>query len=452
MEEIFKIEKPKLNESEKKKAKEKFGKLSLKEFSKYFREVNEPKYLYWDKIKYKKCPSGLEPKMFWFLVRKFRDMLSVDTLIKNKKGKYFRWFRLPSTEKILHKIDISSGGQIFTEMSTLLGMKKQKFVSRGVLEEAIASSQLEGANTTRQVAKEMIAENREPRNKSERMILNNYKMMTELEEDYKNQDLSMDLLLEMHRMLTKKTMKASEVGRFRKDKDNIVISHPIASRNYITFIPPKESFLKKEIKRFIKYANDQNKKDAFLHPIIKAIFIHFWVGYLHPFVDGNGRMARALFYWYLLRKNYWTFMYLPISTIIKKAPAQYAMAYVYSEQDSRDLTYFYNFHIRKIVQSLEEFNRYVEKTILENKEVDQLLNGNFSFNNRQKNLIHYLISGKNNYSTATSHSTLNRISRQTATKDLKDLEEKGLVYSKKEGRFVKYRATEKLLKMAQIRR
>ncbi|MDR2411510.1 MAG: Fic family protein [Candidatus Peribacteria bacterium] len=53
----------------------------------------------------------------------------------------------------------------------------------------------------------------------------------------------------------------------------------------VSYIPPKEKFLKEELKRFIDFANDKLNSDVFIHPIIKAIIIHFWIGYLHPFCD-----------------------------------------------------------------------------------------------------------------------------------------------------------------------
>lgn len=184
-----------------------------------------------------------------------------------------------------------------------------------------------------------------------------------------------------------------------------------------------------------------------MHPIIKAIFLHFWFGYLHPFTDGNGRLARALFYWYLLRENYWTFMYLPISMVIKRAPIQYAMAYIYSEQDSYDATYFFDFHIRKIMQALNDFNEYVSRKILENKEIDRIVSKDVHLVDRQKYLIHHLISENDIYITITSHATLNSISRQTAAKDIKQLEKTGLIIGTREGKYIKYRATQKLLEM-----
>jgi len=445
-EEMYYIEKPDLTKIDKSRMAEKLEESGFHEFRRYFEKTNEPKYLYWDKLKYKNAPQGLTKEEFWSLVRQFRNLLLKKTPIKAENGDYFKWIRLPCTEEFLHKIDISSGGQVFATMETLSDMSKQKFISKGVLEEAIASSQLEGAHTTRQVARKMIIEKRQPKNVFEQMILNNYNTMLALDEDYKNQELSEELLFEIHRMLTQKTIEESKQGRFRKNKDNVVVQGYIGSKEYTTHIPPKEAFIKNEIGKLIEFANDNEKE--FLHPIIKAIFIHFWVGYLHPFADGNGRLARALFYWYLLRKNYWTFMYLPISTIIKRALSQYAMAYIYSEQDSCDMTYFYDFHLRKIMESLESFNVYIKEKVLENKAIDKILSKDIILNDRQKHLVHYLISGDNIYATVTSHGMLNKIARQTSAKDIKILEKKNLVEGNRSGKFIRYMATEKLLRMA----
>lgn len=440
------LERPDLGKVDKGKVFEKLDSLG-DEFAQFLQSINEPKYLYWDEMRYKTVPDRLTHEETWFLIRQFRTVVSRSTPIKTVKGEYFKWMRLPYVDEFLHKIDISSGGQIFTTMDVLSEANKQKFISRGILEEAIASSQLEGAHTTRQAAKKMITEKREPRNKDEQMILNNYNTIVKIDEGYKNQPLSEEMLFELHRLLTQKTISEESQGRFRKDSDNIIVQGQIGSQEYITHIPPDENFIKEEIKKIIEYANDENN-EKFLHPIIKAIFLHFWIGYLHPFVDGNGRLARTLFYWYLLRKNYWTFMYLPISLVIKKAPTQYAMAYIYSEQDAYDATYFFDFHIRKIMQALDDFNEYISRKILENKEIDKIVSKDTHLIDRQKYLIHHLLSEDNAYVSITSHATLNNISRQTAAKDIKQLENIGLVTGSREGKYIKYRTTQKLLSLS----
>lgn len=406
----------------------------------FIMQVSEPEYFYWDEVKFRPTPPDMNHIEFWYLVKQIRKLSSRPTFLIAENGIPFVWLRLTYTDEFLHKIDTHTGGQIFATHEAISQENRQKFISRGILEEAIASSQLEGANTTRQAAKQMILEKRQPRNKSERMIINNYNTMLALDQDYKKKELSHELLFELHHLITKDTVPANEQYRYRRDSDDIVVNNT----KYITHVPPNESFLKSQMDRLIIYANGK-EGGRFVHPIVKAIFLHFWIGYLHPFTDGNGRLARALFYWYLLKNNYWTFMYLPISSIIKKSPVQYSNAYIYTEQDDLDLTYFYDYHMRKIMKSIDEFNIYFDKIVNENKQIDSLLGKKYILNERQKQLLHYLLAeDEYAYVTVSSHRTLNRIGRITAAKDLKYLTKMNLLTTKRVGKFIHYYASEVL--------
>src|SRR6201999_3882984 len=98
------------------------------------------------------------------------------------------------------------------------------------------------------------------------------------------------------------------------------------------YVPPDFNLLEELIERFCDFANSTNDTD-FVHPIIREIILHFLIGYIHPFADGNGRTARALFYWYLLTKGYWLIEYMSVSRIILASKAQYARAYQHTEKD-----------------------------------------------------------------------------------------------------------------------
>jgi len=188
--EKIKLEKPKLTEKMKKEAVKKFFLLDSAVQRKHFSDSMSPKYLYWDKVKYRVPPKGLTPEGAWVAAREMRSLFSRDTFLLQENGKPFTFLLLPTSDKWHHEIDTAIGGGIFASYSTISEQNKQHFLSNGLIEEAIASSQLEGANTTRKAARKMILEKREPSNRGERMIINNLNAMQLIEDDFKNRDLA----------------------------------------------------------------------------------------------------------------------------------------------------------------------------------------------------------------------------------------------------------------------
>jgi Fic family protein len=210
-------------------------------------------------------------------------------------------------------------------------------------------------------------------------------------------------------------------------------------------VAPDEEFLRNELVKFIEYANDASKiQQHFVHPLIKAIILHFWLGYLHPFTDGNGRLARSIFYWYMLKHDYWAFSYLPVSRAIKNSPAQYRDAYIYSEQDDNDLTYFIDYNVRKIGQCMVDFERYFKRKMAENQKMLMKARRHFNLNDRQIQLLKYMHKDASATTTIKTHSVVNGVSRVTAGNDLESLEDIGFLTSRKVGRERRFIATEKL--------
>lgn len=405
-----------------------------------------PEYLYWDKIKYKEIPKQYTPEIAWAAIKFIRNnaLHRQASVILDESGQKFSWLdALPWYNEFLHEIDMNLGGALLGLARDLDEREKRQFITHGVMEEAIASSQLEGANTTRKVAKRMLREGRKPRNKSEQMIANNYQAMVFIEKEMKSSKLSLDVVQDLHIMLTKKTLDSEkDEGRLRNDRDEIVVQDATDGTIYHT--APREEFMRRELERLIAYANDDLKDGGFVHPIFKAIFLHFWIGYLHPFVDGNGRLARALFYWYLLKNDYWGFAYLPLSKVIKNSPIQYGMAYIYAEQDDNDLTYFLDYNARKIKQSIKEFREYEQRTQKGNAKMVKEARTKYHLNDRQIHLLQFYQKNKDEGMSILAHMNVNEISRATAINDLKVLEKLGFVSKKKTGRKVYYYATDKL--------
>jgi len=263
--------------------------------------------------------------------------------------------------KFLHIVDKEMAGN-FMGISGLSEHDKRKFVTRSIIEESIASSQLEGANTSRTVAKQMLLEGRKPIDQSEKMIVNTHKTMLRVEQELYKENLSWDLMSELHSMITDQTIPKEKQGILRETLDehgNKLVIKPWDNRT-IAYVAPDKEFVRIELPKLIDFANDKEEHSTpFIHPLLKAIMIHFWIGLLHPFEDGNGRLARVLFYWYMLKNDYWAFGYLSLSEKIKKSPKQYALAYIYSEQEDCDLTYFINYNKRCCINQIKAKNRLI---------------------------------------------------------------------------------------------
>ncbi len=307
-------------------------------------------YLYWDKIKYK--AKGSTAEEHWSAIKLHRS-------INNQFlgfGRYIFTYHITDyMQRALHLFDLNIGGMFGSNIS-IAETDKTKFVISSIIEEAISSSQMEGANTTRKKAKEMIEQERKPKTKSEQMIMNNYVTMQHIIQ-HKNEDLTLENLKYIHELITKSTLDNSEEeGVFRTNDDIHVVNH---SNSEVVYTPPKQEELDKLLQDLCLFFNTDTTD--FIHPIIKGCIIHFMIGWIHPFTDGNGRTARALFYWYMLKRGYWLTEYLSISRIIKDSKSQYEKAYLYTEIDDNDLGYFITYHIKTMEKAFEALKEHIAK-------------------------------------------------------------------------------------------
>jgi Fic family protein len=307
-------------------------------------------YLYWDKIKYKS--KDYNPEELWCAV-KFHRYIKGHTITF---GKYsFKFVISDFIQRALHQFDMHIGGTLGSNIG-IAETDKTKFIISSIMEEAISSSQIEGANTTRKKAKEMIQQERKPKNKSELMIMNNYITMKHIVQ-HKDEELNTDNILYIHKLITNQTLENSKnEGIFREGDDVHVVNH---INSEIVHTPPPRSELIKLIEDVCVFFNSESKN--FIHPIIKGCIIHFMIAWIHPFVDGNGRTARALFYWYMLKKGYWLTEYLSISRIIKDTKNQYEKAFLYTESDENDMSYFITYHIKTMEKAFDALKEYINR-------------------------------------------------------------------------------------------
>jgi len=392
------------------------------------------RYLHRDELRHKNPPEGLTHDMWWATVTLGRMPLMQALPLLDKRGQPFK-FATPSPVLIdLHHIDRDTAGQIQNPADAPIQENPKRYLLSSLIEEAITSSQLEGAATTRKVAAAMLREGRRPRNHGEMMIFNNYRAMDHLR-SVKGESLTPDLILELHRILTEGTLAdPADAGRFRKTDDVQVVDRRDQT---ILHQPPIYSELPERLERLCAFANVDETSLPFVHPVLRAILLHFMIGYDHPFADGNGRTARALFYWSMARSGYWLMEYASISHILRKAPARYMRSYLYTESDQNDTTYFLLHQLSTIRKAIMALHEYLARKKGEQKETEKLLSASpklrTRFNHRQVALLTHALKNQGEGYRVDAHQRSHNVVYQTARNDLLDLESLGLLERQKQG-------------------
>jgi Fic family protein len=397
--------------------------------------TDQGEYLHWEKIRHLSPPLNLTAEQWWFFMKIARSALYKKLPFEDKYKKPFVIATPDVVLQKLHLIDRTSGNSIQSPTLTINKNVRDTYVIQSLIEEAITSSQLEGASTTRRIAKEMLRARRKPTNLSERMIFNNYEAM-EFVREVKNASLTKEIILELHRILTKDTLNHPDaIGRLRKSNDIQVWDNT----DQILHIPPDFHELEERIQNICNFANSkEDDYKFFLHPVIKAILLHFMLAYDHPFEDGNGRTARALFYWSMANQGYWLMEFISISQIIKKNPNKYALAYLHTETDNNDTTYFVMQQLDVILKAIETLHEFITEKSRQTRETEELIYTNQSLknqlNHRQIALIMHALKHPRTQYLIDSHRKSHNITYQTARTDLLELAELGLLIKQKIGK------------------
>ena len=368
-------------------------------------------YEYWDKAKYKKLPEGFTPQMLWTNVKASRLRSTIP--VWNKYG--INLCVTSQMQRLCHEFDMKFGSFWEVEGDSQSAEKKY-YLSSSLMEEAIYSSKMEGASTTRIVAKDMLRKKKSPQNKSQQMIVNNYNTIQYIVE-HKEQPLTEELLLTIHRLMTEKTLDNPEdAGRFRPN-DKVVVADMVEGD--IIYTPPSFQEIPEFVESLCNFFNNDNPR-TFIHPIIRGIIVHFMLAFMHPFVDGNGRTARALFYWYMLKEGYKLTEYMSISRVIAKSKANYEKAFRYVENDGNDVGYFVAYNLGALEKSFQQLRDYIQRKQREKRAASSfMMAGNI--NQRQALILQQLKEEPDTIFTVKDVQEQFSVSSMTARKDLADL-------------------------------
>lgn len=377
----------------------------------------QDQYAYWSDVKYKRIKGLEQPERLWAYMKSLRRAKSIDMYVP-----YRLHFSMSNhMMRACHLFDMNFGGSWGSE-SILPQKNRNRYLVNSIIEEAISSSQMEGASTTRRVAREMLRKKMLPKDKSQQMIFNNYNTITYLSE-HTGDTLSVDMILRIHALITDRTLTNPEdSGRFR-DNDDVVVENSITGE--VVHVPPVHEEIKEAMEWLVDFANNDSTA-VFVHPVIKAIIIHFFISYLHPFVDGNGRTARALFHWYMLKQGYWLIQYMSISRVIYASKASYEKSFLQVEADGNDMGYFITYNINALDKAFEKMRQYIAKNVAQQSDENRLLRiGNI--NQRQAEILYMFLKDESLVLTVRDVCARLMVTPTTAKSDIVGLMNMGLL-------------------------
>ncbi len=390
------------------------------------------RYLSWNELRFRKTPDGVTEKQWWLGLKMHRLSGREYIRLKDAQENLFSYSTGLFAQKLLHEIDTL--GTTCKQSPEQKRSGHQYLINR-LEHEAITSSILEGAVTTRAQAKEMLRQKRRPLDKGERMVLNNYRTMQEIG-FIRDQPFTVERILSLHRMITLDTLDDESMsGNFRRASDEVRVEN--SNTGDIVHLPPPASELPQRLQELCNFAN-QGDED-YTHPIIRACIIHFWLAYDHPFIDGNGRTARALFYWYMLRSGYSQYEYISISSEILKRPKRYYQSYIDTEEDEGDMNYFIFNQLVTIKSAIESLVEYIANKNREQEARMEKLSSLNELNMRQKSIYAELLRKPDTEFGVTFVARQYQTTRQTARSDLQLLHAMGLVHQEKRGKSYYYR-------------
>jgi Fic family protein len=401
-------------------------------------------HVHWDELRHLPPPEGFTHRHWWLAIKLSRRAAH-RLPFSSDKGTDFSYSVPDNLLRFLHEIDRDASGRIEVPELVTSSQTRDRYLVSSLIEESITSSQLEGAATTYRVAKEMLRQGRKPRNHGEQMIYNNYAAMQFIRER-KNVPITPALILQLQSIMTDATLEdESAAGRWRKPEEDVRV---VDQRNHeVLHVPPSADQVMPRMEELCRFANGSNEV-PFIHPLIKAIAIHFMMGWIHPFVDGNGRTARALFYWSMARSGYWLIEFTSISRVLKKAPAQYARAYLYTETDDNDLTYFIEHQLNVISEAIQALHDYLAEKSREIADTRKLIASSprlkDRLNHRQLAAIDHFFKHSHVIYRIQEHQNANQVTYETARTDLLEMVDLGLLEKHREGKAFVFQMPQKL--------
>lgn len=325
-------------------------------------------------------------------------------------------------------------GRLIGQMEGLGFQLQEEAVLQTLTEDVVKSSEIEGEKLDTEAVRSSIARHMGldiagllP---SERNVDGVVEMMLDATRHYAR-PLTDERLFGWHSSLFpsgRSGMTRINTGKWRDDRNGFmqVVSGPTGHET-VHYQAPLASKVEKEMAAYLNWFN----KTGDIDPVLKAGVAHLWFVTIHPFDDGNGRMARAIADLCLARSENSTRRFYSMSAQIRYQRKDYYDILEKTQRGTTDITPWLVWFLNCLGKAIDGAEILLDSVMIKARFWDKIKN--ISLNERQREVINRLLDGFDGKLTTSKWAKLTKSSQDTATRDIKDLIKKGVLERSAEG-------------------
>jgi Fic family protein len=278
-----------------------------------------------------------------------------------------------------------------------------------------------------QVQKVLDGERIVARERDVQEVINYRKVLDYIDRIAKN-EIDEDTIKELHKIVVSGILEAGSTGQYREKE--VVIRNSITGD--ISFRPPKVVEVPWQVKELVQFI----KEESDIHPVLKAGIVHYEFVRIHPFLDGNGRVGRALSMLVLFKLGYDIRQFFSLEEHFDRNPNEYYSALQNVSINKGDQTEWLTYFTQCLAVELSKIKEKIEQISIDTN-LKKKLGGPVMLTDRQLKIIEYIQA--NGYVENRAYETLfPMVSEDTVLREVQDLVKKGLLKKHGVTKGVKY--------------
>jgi Fic family protein len=332
------------------------------------------------------------------------------------------------TNQILRNIGAIEAAKEVIENAPLLPYWEKKFQDDAILRTTHYGTHIEGNELSlTQVQKILDGERIVARERDVQEVIN-YRKVLDFIENSKSLMIDERMVKELHRLTVAKLLDYDKTGEFRQKE--VVIRNSITGD--ISFRPPRAIEVPWQIKELLLFVTEEDD----IHPVLKAGIVHYEFVRIHPFVDGNGRVGRALTTLVLSKLGYDIRSFFSLEEHFDHDPEAYYTALQSVEKRNGDQTEWLTYFSEAMAAELAKIKERIENISVD-VNLKKKLGGPVMLSERQLKIIEYI--QKIGYlENKVFPSLFPMVSEDTVLREVQDLVKKGLLKKQGKTKGVKY--------------